>query len=68
MAIIRGTLAAWSSPTATVRLEGSAPQTITTDKKAANILAADMVTGRKVLIDTGDHNDPADFVLYAIWA
>ena len=46
----------------------SAPQTITTDKKAANILAADMVLGRKVLLDTGDHNDPADFVIYAVWA
>ena len=68
MAVIRGTLAAWLAPTATVRLEGSAPQTITTDKKAANILAADMVVTRKVLIDTGDHNDPADFVIYAIWA
>ncbi|MEO6043647.1 MAG: hypothetical protein ABIQ47_06975 [Tepidiformaceae bacterium] len=68
MAVIRGTLAAWLSPTATVRLEGSAPQTITTDKKAANILAADMVVTRKVLIDAGDHNDPADFVIYAVWA
>ena len=68
MAVIRGTLAAWSAPTATIRLEGSAAQTITTDKKAANILAADMTVGRKVLLDTGDHNDPADIVIYAVWA
>ncbi len=67
MSILRGTLAAWSAPTATIRLEGSAPQTITTDKKAANILAADMVVNRKVLLDTGDHNDPADFVIFAVW-
>ena len=68
MTILRGTLAAWLAPTATVRLEGSASQTITTDKKASNILAADMIVGRKALIDTGDHNDPADFVIYAVWA
>lgn len=68
MTILRGTIAAWSAPTATVRLEGSATRTITTDKKASNILAADMVVTRKVLIDTGDHNDPADFVIYAVWA
>lgn len=67
MPILRGTIAAWLSPTATIRLEGSAAQTITTDKKATNILAADMVVTRKVLIDTGDHNDPADFVIYAVW-
>ena len=67
MPILRGTIAAWLSPTATIRLEGSAAQTITTDKKASNILAADMVVTRKVLIDTGDHNDPADFVIYAVW-
>ena len=67
MSILRGTIAAWLSPTATIRLEGSAAQTITTDKKASNILAADMVVTRKVLIDTGDHNDPADFVIYAVW-
>ncbi len=67
MSVLRGVLAAWSSPTATIRLEGSAPQTITTDKKAANILAADMVVSRKVLLDTGDHNDPADFVIFAVW-
>ena len=67
MSILRGTIAAWLSPTATIRLEGSAAQTITTDKKATNILAADMVVTRKVLIDTGDHNDPADFVIYAVW-
>ena len=68
MPILRGTIAAWLSPTATIRLEGSAAQTITTDKKATNILAADMVVTRKVLIDTGDPNDPADFVIYAVWA
>jgi len=68
MSTVRGTIAAWLSPTATVRLEGSATRTITTDKKASNILAADMVVTRKVLIDTGDHNDPADFVIYAVWA
>ena len=67
MSIVRGTIAAWSAPTATIRLEGSASRTITTGKKASNITNATMVVGRKVLIDTGDHNDPADFVIYAVW-
>ena len=66
MAILRGTIAAWSAPTATIRLEGSSPQTITTTKVSLDAVAS-MAATRKVLIDTGDHNDPADFVVFAVW-
>ncbi|MBA4179507.1 MAG: hypothetical protein C0506_02865 [Anaerolinea sp.] len=67
MSVLRGVIAAWSSPTATIRLEGSAPQTITTTKVSLDAVAS-MAAGRKVLLDTGDHNDPADFVIFAVWA
>ena len=69
MAVYRGTLAAWDSTgfLATVRLDGSAAQTLSALRTSRAIASADMVTGRKVLLDTGDHNDPADFVVTAVW-
>jgi hypothetical protein len=69
MAIFRGTLAAWDSGTflATVRLDGSSAQALTGIKTSRAIASADMVTGRKILLDTGDHNDPSDFVVTAVY-
>lgn len=67
MATLRGVIAAWDGTTASIRLEGSSAQLVTTTKKAANIASADMIAGRKAMLDTGDHNDPADFVVYAVW-
>jgi hypothetical protein len=70
VAIFRGTLAAWDSVgfLATVRLDGSSPQALTSIKTSRAIASADMTVGRKVLIDTGDHNDPSDFVVTAVYA
>lgn len=69
MAIFRGTLAAWDSVgfLATVRVDGSSAQSLTAIKTSRAIASADMAVGRKVLIDTGDHNDPADFVVTAVY-
>jgi len=67
--IYRGKLTAFDSGTykATVRLDGSAAQTLSGIATSRAIPSAEMTTGRKVLVDTGDHNDPADIVLTAIW-
>jgi hypothetical protein len=69
VSIFRGTLAAWDSGTflATVRLDGSSAQALTGIKTSRAIASADMVTGRKILLDTGDHNDPSDFVVTAVY-
>jgi hypothetical protein len=69
MAIFRGVLAAWDSVNylATVRLDGSAPQTLSGLRTSRAIASADMVATRRVLVDTGDHGDPADFVVTAVW-
>jgi hypothetical protein len=69
VSIFRGTLAAWDSGTflATVRLDGSSAQALSGIKTSRAIASADMVTGRKILLDTGDHNDPSDFVVTAVY-
>lgn len=53
--------------TATVRLDGSAASTLEDVATARNIAAAEMTSGRNLLIDTGDHNHPSDFVVFAVW-
>jgi hypothetical protein len=70
MAIYRGVLADWDSVNflATVRLDGSAPQTLSGLRTSRAIATAEMMAGRRVLVDTGDHGDPADFVVTAVWA
>ena len=67
MTVLRGKIAAWDGTTASIRLEGSSAQLITTTKRSVGIAGGDMVVGRKAMVDTGDHNDPADFVVYAVW-
>ena len=52
---------------AAVRLDGSAPRTIA-DIHANRLAAAAFATGRKCLVDTGDHNDLEDAVITAVWA
>lgn len=68
MSVLRGVIASWDGSVAAVRLEGSSAQVVTTTKKATNIAGAEMVVGRRVLLESGDHNDPADFVVFAVWA
>jgi hypothetical protein len=55
------------SHTAVIRLEASSPQTLTGVRTSRAIASGDMTAGRRVILDTGDHNDPADFVVTAVW-
>ena len=69
MAVFRAKVAAWNGGTylASVRLDGSSAQALTSIKTNRGIASADMVVGRFCLVDTGDHNDPADFVVTAVY-
>ena len=52
---------------ATVRLDGSPAQSLGPLRTSRGLPAAEMVVGRRVLLDTGDHGDPADFVVTAVY-
>ena len=66
MAVYRGVIADWDG-TAPIRLDGSPNQTMTDVRTSVAIASADMTVGRRVLVDTGDHNDPQDAVVTAVW-
>ena len=68
MSQLRGTIRSFDSNThrATVRLDGSTPRTVT-DIRATAINASEFQPGRRCLVDTGDHNDPTDAVVIAVW-
>lgn len=68
MAIQHGILVNFSAGafTASVRMDASAPQALDNVRVSRAIPSVEMVSGRRVLLDTGDHNDPADLILYAI--
>ena len=70
MAIYRGKVVSFDSGAhaAEIRLDGSAAQTLTAVPTAANIASGDMTAGRRVLVDTGDHHHPTDFVVTAVYA
>jgi hypothetical protein len=70
MPILRGTLSSFDAGTyrAVVRLDGSAAQTLTDVRTSRGIASAEMVAARRVLVDTGDHGDIADVVLFAVYA
>lgn len=70
MAVYRGKIVSFNAGTwtAVIRLDGSAAQTLTGVATARNIAAAEMTAGRKVVLDSGDHNNPTDFVVTAVWA
>lgn len=69
MAVLRGSIVSFDSTphTASVRLDGSAPQTVDSVAVSRAIASGEMTAGRKVLVDTGDHNHPSDFVVTAVW-
>lgn len=69
MAVYRGRLVAFDSVNflATVRLDGSAPQVLEGAAVSRGLAAAALTPGRRVLVDTGDHGDPADIVVTAAW-
>jgi molybdopterin-binding protein len=70
MAVYRGTVVSFDSGTwkAKVRLDGSPAQVLDSVATNRGIASADMSAGRKVLVDTGDHNHPSDFVVTTVWA
>lgn len=69
MAIYRGILLAFDDDTyrSTVRIDGSTPRTVT-NVRTNRLGASAFVPGRKVLLDTGDHGDPEDAVIVAVYA
>lgn len=68
MATYRGVLTAFNPTTfrATVRLDGSSAVTLDAIH-ATRLDAAEYAPGRRVLVDTGDHGDPGDVVVVAVW-
>lgn len=69
MSLLRGTIIDFDATphTATVRLDGSAAETLTDLATSRAIASGDMTAGRRVIVDTGDHNHPADFVVTAVY-
>ena len=69
MALFRGSVVAFDAGahTATIRLDGSPAQSLTSVATNRAIAAGEMTAGRKVLLDTGDHNNPQDFVVTTVF-
>lgn len=69
MAVYRGKVVAFDAGahTATIRLDGSGPEVLSAVATNRGIASGDMSTGRSVLVDTGDHNHPADFVVTTVY-
>ena len=53
---------------ATVRLDGSAAEALSGIAVSRAIPDDQMDSGRRVVVDTGDHNHPADFVVTAVYS
>ena len=68
MALMRGRIVSFDSPTytASVRTDGSAPQRFDGVTVAANIASAEMVVGRRVLVDTGASGEVGELVVYGV--
>ena len=69
MASYRGKVTAFDAGThtATIRLDGSPAQVVATVPTNRGIAAADMAVGRRVVLDTGEANNPADFVVTTVY-
>ena len=69
MATYRGRLVSFDSGvySATVRLDGSPTQALEGIPVSRGLPAAEMVAGRRVLLDTGDHHNPGDAVVTGVW-
>ena len=67
--LVRGKVVSFDSGAhkAEVRLDGSAGQVLGAVPTNRGIPSAEMLAGRRVLVDTGDHNHPEDFVVSAVW-
>lgn len=69
MAVYRGKIVTFNAGahTAEVRLDGSAGEVLPAVPTNRGIASADMTAGRKVLVDTGDHNHPNDSVVTTVY-
>lgn len=69
MAVFRGLVVDFDDVehVASVRLDGSASEVTQGVAVSRGIAANEVVVGRRVLVDTGDHNHPGDFVVVAVW-
>lgn len=69
MPTIRGRITAYDSGThtATLRLDGSAPQTIASVRVAANIAGAAVTSGRRALIEAGPSSELKELLIIAVW-
>ncbi len=68
MAVFRGRVVTFNAGTwtADVRVDGSPGEVLADVPTNRGIASADMVAGRLVLVDTGDTQNPADFVVTAV--
>lgn len=68
MALYRGTLESFDSGTylATVRLDGG-PGGVWSDVRCSRLASGEFVTGRRVVVDTGDGGQPGDAVVVAVF-
>lgn len=68
MPVYRATLVTFdpATYTASLRLDGSQPQTLDAVNVAANIPPGELVAGRVLLLDTGDHGDVADALVFSV--
>jgi len=68
MALIRGTLVSFVVGTyvCVVRLDGSQPRTLS-GVRGSRFASAEYVAARRVIVDTGDNNNPDDFVVTALY-
>jgi hypothetical protein len=70
MATWRGTVVAFNGTTwlASVRLDGSAAQTLDDVRVNRGLDAAEVTAGRRCLVEPGEGHDPNDAVLIAVYA
>ncbi len=69
MTLLRGILSAYAAGThtATVRLDGSTVETMAGIPVDRGIPAAQMIVGRKVMLETGESGELNEHVLLAVW-
>jgi len=69
MTALRGALVAFDSATwrAVVRLDASPGQSLANLPVSRAIPAAEMVAGRRVLLDASEPHNPEEMVVVAVW-
>ena len=69
MTLYRGSVVTFSAAAgvASVRLDGSVAVRLTNIAVARGLDQGELIAGRRCIVDTGDHNDPGDFVVTAVY-